>query len=225
MTYILLQLHILTGPFQSDTNGLSSSSDSSTDGESYEDSGDESDDEATNSESGDEDSHEEESTNTPVGEHDSHLASDEEDSSDDSDAADPDDVFSPAKSSNLEHMTEFTRRLSVSATRARTGGVLPTSVNDARTNIKPAFPFKEENETISIRATPTLSPAKTIGERRLARRAVTFGENVALSQRTQRTIEPLNLKLAQPGVFLRHQTSDVDAQELYPPTACVFVAK
>lgn len=176
----------------------------------------------SDSEDGDssEETEEEDAKTAKVGEHRTNLSSDGESVSSHGSSYDSDDVFSPASPSpdKVEHLTEFARRLSLSATRAPTVGSMSTPVNATRSAIRPSR-GAALNEDFSAEAAQHLSPAKTIGERRLARRAITFGDDIAHAARA-----PLTIK-TQLSVSARHQTDEIDAQGLYPPTACVFVAK
>lgn len=67
-----------------------------------------------------------------------------------------------------------------------------------------------------------ISPTKTLKERR-SERSVTVANmqrlDVALANDEQ------TLRARSSNLSARHQINGVDAQNLYPPTACVFVAK
>ncbi|KAM7205643.1 hypothetical protein V8F33_000969 [Rhypophila sp. PSN 637] len=166
-----------------------------------------------------EESDEDASKTTPVGELGTSLPPIDEKASD-SERDHSDDVFSPA-SSNSGPLSAFAQRLQLSATRSQTVGTTQMSTSSARPAIRPSrsVTFKDETETISAEATPTLSPTKTIGERRLARRAATIGVDVV-----HPTPAPLTFPPPQSNVSGHQQTGDVDAQGLYAATACVFVA-
>lgn len=67
-----------------------------------------------------------------------------------------------------------------------------------------------------------ISPTKTLKERRSERSVTVAGVqhlDVALANDDQ------TLRSQSSNLSARHQINGVDAQNLYPPTACVFVAK
>lgn len=66
------------------------------------------------------------------------------------------------------------------------------------------------------------SPAKTLRERR-SERSITTGNVQRLDVALANADHTLRTRAS--NVSNRHQIDGVDAQNLYPPTACVFVAK
>jgi len=144
---------------------------------------------------------------------------------------DGDDVFSP-RSAAVRDTSSLFDRLSLDETPTKTSGKLPMSskasgklpISSNQTTdlveLRPlrSVAFKDEDETVST----TTSPAAKLSERRSARRAVSGGVS---------SIMPLNLQgnsaitSGQDQVDVAQPVDTSNPQEMYSPSACVFVAK